>query len=348
MQNNIIKKPDIMNLSLNQLALWLNKHGIEAYRALQIFKWIYMNQVDSFEVMTNLSKDIRKLLSSYFSINRLVVSQTITAHSGTKKYLFKLVDNQFIESVLIPKNNRYTLCISSQVGCAQGCLFCLTARCGFKRNLTSAEIIAQVRDIIKIFYNTNCISNIVFMGMGEPLANYDNVIKAIKIVTNSDFGLNFSSRRVTLSTAGIVPKLFELSNDTTINLAISLNATNNKLRNRLMPINRKYPIEQLLDACWKCNLKPRQRITFEYILIKGVNDSKENAVELAKLLKNKKSKINLIPFNEHHGINFKRSVESSIFQFQKILHEYNYTAIIRQSKGDDILAACGQLSANAF
>ena len=242
----------------------------------------------------------------------------------------------------IPEKNHDTLCISSQVGCAQGCRFCLTARGGLLRNLTSGEMIAQVRDVIHNSPDRR-LTNIVVMGMGEPLANYRNVVKALGIITDVETGLGITSRRVTLSTAGIAPRLADLGRDTDVNLAISLNAADDATRSRLMPINRKYPIGELLAACARYPLKPRRRITFEYILIKGINDTDEDAQRLAALLAPLQAKINLIPFNEHPESEFKRPDDDRIRQFQAILVKKNFTAVVRHSKGQDISAACGQL-----
>ncbi|MEA1900551.1 MAG: 23S rRNA (adenine(2503)-C(2))-methyltransferase RlmN [Thermodesulfobacteriota bacterium] len=340
-------KTDIKELTGEQLASWLEDRDIENYRAGQILKWIYNRQADTFDIMTNLGKEIRKLLSLNFTINRLDIIQIERSQDGSRKYLFRLEDGNHIESVLIPEKDHYTLCISSQVGCAQGCKFCLTAKGGFVRNLSKSEIVAQVRDILKDQISSKRITNIVFMGMGEPLANLQNVIKAIHTITEADFGLGFSSRRVTVSTAGLVSKLSALGNETRVNLAVSLNATDNKTRDFLMPVNKKYPIEELLDACRRYNLRPGSKITFEYILIKGINGSAENANQLAELLKEIRSKINLIPFNEHEGSDFKRPEESVISNFRKILNRKGCTTMVRRSKGEDISAACGQLSANA-
>jgi len=338
-------KTDIKELTGEQLASWLEDRDIENYRAGQILKWIYNREADTFDIMTNLGKEIRKLLSLNFTINRLDIIQIERSQDGSRKYLFRLEDGNHIESVLIPEKDHYTLCISSQVGCAQGCRFCLTAKGGFVRNLSKSEIVAQVRDILKDQISSKRITNIVFMGMGEPLANLQNVIKAIHTITEADFGLGFSSRRVTVSTAGFVSKLSALGNETRVNLAVSLNATDNKTRDFLMPVNKKYPIEELLDACRRYNLRPGSKITFEYILIKGINDSAENANQLAELLKEIRSKINLIPFNEHEGSDFKRPEESVISNFREILVKKGCTTMVRRSKGEDISAACGQLSA---
>jgi 23S rRNA (adenine2503-C2)-methyltransferase len=340
-----LKKTDIKELTNDQLILWLQSKGLEPYRAVQILKWIYLRQADTFDIMTDVGKQIRGLLSRHFSIARLETARIEISQDGSKKYLFKLNDGKYVESVLIPEKDHYTLCISSQVGCAQGCRFCLTARGGLVRNLTRGEIIAQVRDISKCLGGSKRLTNIVFMGMGEPLANYSNVVSAINTITDSN-GLGFSSRRLTVSTAGLVPKLSDLGRDTTVNLAISLNATDNKTRNMLMPINRKYPLEKLLDACAGYPLLSRRRITFEYVLIKGVNDSIKDAKRLVKLLRPIRAKINLIPFNEYEGSEFNRPEESAILNFKETLNKNNYTAIIRYSKGQDISAACGQLRAN--
>jgi 23S rRNA (adenine2503-C2)-methyltransferase len=338
---------NIIEFNREQLVAWLTARGIAAYRADQIQKWVYLRQVDSFDLMTDLAKDIRELLSQNFVVGRLQAEKFETSRDGSRKYLFKLNDGRWIETVLIPERDHYTLCVSSQVGCAQGCLFCLTAAGGFERNLTRAEIIAQVRDIKRGLDDPKRLRNIVFMGMGEPLANYNNLVSALDTITDNDAGLRFASRRITVSTAGLVPKLAALGRDTKVNLAISLNATDNETRSRLMPINRAFPLEALLEACRQFPLPPARRITFEYILIKGVNDSVDDARRLAKLLHPIRSKINLIPFNPHEGCDFQRPDEAAIQAFYDVLFAKNYTVIIRRSKGQDISAACGQLRARS-
>ena len=338
---------DIKELSEKDLIQWLSRYDIKPYRAGQIQQWIYMRQSDSFSDMTNLSKNLRDLLAGHFTIDRLKVKTVHTSTDGSRKYLFELRDLNLVESVLIPEKNHYTLCVSSQVGCAQGCRFCCTAQNGFIRNLSRGEIIAQVRDLIQIVDSDSNdprrLTNIVFMGMGEPLANYKNLVSALQTLTGNNTGLRISCRRITVSTAGIVPNLVALGHDTPVNPAISLNATDNDTRSHLMPINRKYPIEELLEACRIYPLRSHGMMTIEYILMKGINDSQENAKRLSKLLKPIRAKINLIPFNEYEGSEFKRPEESVILNFQKILMDQNYTVIIRQSKGTDISAACGQL-----
>jgi 23S rRNA (adenine2503-C2)-methyltransferase len=345
-----VKKINILDLSREQLLAWLNEQGIESYRADQILKWIYLRQADDFETMTDISKPIRALLEQQFSIPRLETIKIETSKDGSQKYLFRLPDHKLIESVLIPEKDHLTLCISSQVGCAQDCRFCLTAAGGFERNLTAGEIVSQVRDIKNEVDDKDHLRlrNIVFMGMGEPLANYKNLIGALTVITDNDYGMRFASRRVTVSTAGLVPRLADLGRDTKVNLAVSLNAVDNQTRSRLMPLNRKYPLEALLEACREYRTAPGRLITFEYILIKGVNDSADDARRLAKLLHPIQSKINLIPFNAHEGCEYERPDEAVVAKFQEILIDKHYTVMIRQSKGQDISAACGQLRAGSM
>jgi 23S rRNA (adenine2503-C2)-methyltransferase len=341
------KKKNILELDRNELIAWLGTRKIESYRADQILKWIYSRQADRFDLMTDIAKGIRPLLEDHFTIGRLQKEKVEISKDGSQKYLFKLEDGKRIESVLIPERDHYTLCISSQAGCAQDCRFCLTARGGFQRNLSKAEIVSQVRDIKHQVEDSMPLSNLVFMGMGEPLANYKNLVGAIEVITDSRFGLGFAGRRVTVSTAGLVSRLADLGRDTKVNLAISLNATDNDTRNRLMPINRKFPIGKLLEACQRFPLPGGRRVTFEYVLLKGVNDSVEDAQRLVKLLRPIKSKINLIPFNSYEGCQYERPDEDAILRFQEILIDKNYTVMIRRSKGQDINAACGQLAAKS-
>jgi 23S rRNA (adenine2503-C2)-methyltransferase len=339
-----VKKQNILELNRSELIDWLGDQRIEPYRADQILKWIYLRQADGFDRMTDIAKDIRPLLDDHFTIHRLHIENIETSKDGSRKYLFKLEDGKYIESVLIPERDHCTLCISSQVGCAQDCRFCLTARGGFQRNLTKAEIVSQVRDVKNDLRDSMPLSNLVFMGMGEPLANYKNLVDAIAVITDSSLGLGFAGRRVTVSTAGLASRLADLGRDTRVNLAVSLNATDNETRDRLMPLNRKFPIEKLLKACRQFPLPGGRRITFEYVLLKDVNDTDKDAGRLAGLLRPIKSKINLIPFNPHEGCQYQRPSEARILRFQKILIDKNYTVMIRQSKGQDISAACGQLA----
>jgi 23S rRNA (adenine2503-C2)-methyltransferase len=293
--------------------------------------------------MTNLAKGFRKKLEEKARVSFLKPAEVHTSQDGTKKYRFLLEDGEGIESVLLPEKDHFTLCLSTQVGCALGCKFCLTGRRGFVRNLTPAEIIDQVLTVRADLPPGEKLTNLVLMGMGEPLINFGNVVQALEII-RSPKGLQFSHRRVTLSTSGIIPKMEELaSRRHFVKLAISLNASTDEQRSKLMPINRRYPLKDLLEACRRIPLANRENITFEYVLIKGFNDSKEDALRVAKLLKGMKAKVNLIPFNEHPQSPFGRPDEETIQKFREVLMSKRFTAMVRQSKGLDILAACGQL-----
>ncbi|VVS93572.1 23S rRNA (adenine(2503)-C(2))-methyltransferase RlmN [Desulfoluna spongiiphila] len=348
-----MKKRDIKDFSRPELEAWLKERKIAPYRAGQIFKWIYIRQADSFEEMTDLGKELRALLVENYTIPRLEKANVEISSDGTRKYLFRLADGEYTESVLIPGKDRKTLCISSQVGCAQGCKFCLTAQGGFKRNLTAGEIIGQVRDVLSDLpmpegaaETEKPFQNIVFMGMGEPLANLPRVLTALSILTDGDYGLRFSARRITVSTCGLVGRLPDLGANSPVNLAVSLNATDNTTRSALMPVNDTYPIETLLSALGEYPLRHREKITIEYILMKGINDTDEDAARLIRMLRPLSVKINLLPFNEHEGSDFKRPDDAAVDHFLQLLHDAGYTAIVRQSKGQDISAACGQLRAN--
>ena len=334
---------DIKNFTEEHLVYWLEQYDVAPYRAGQILRWIYQRGAYSFSEMTDLSRELRSLLSEKLSISRFEQVRVQTSEDGSRKYLFRLKDGQHIESVLIPEPGHWTLCISSQVGCAMACRFCLTGRGRLVRHLEPSEIINQVCAIRDDLSEPRALTNIVFMGMGEPLANYSNVVQAIRTITGNN-GLQFSSRRVTVSTAGLAPRIDDLGRDVRINLAISLNAADNDTRNQLMPINRTYPIEALLSACRRFPLPSRRTIMFEYVLIAGVNDAPADAERLAKLLRPLRAKINLIPFNPYEGAEFRTPDEDSILAFQEVLLSRHYTAVVRRSKGSDIGAACGQLS----
>jgi 23S rRNA (adenine2503-C2)-methyltransferase len=341
----ISSKPNIKSFTPDELALRLVAMGLKKYRAAQVFEWIYRNHATTFEEMTNIAKAERGLLATAFIISFLSKLQEERSADGTRKFLFGLEDAHTIESVLIPDEDRLTLCISSQVGCAQACRFCLTGKSGFTRNLKAYEISDQVLEISRILRSEGGrgITNIVLMGMGEPLANFDEVIRALKIITWGR-GLGFSPRRVTLSTDGLVPEIERLGKSgVRVNLAISLNATTDEVRNRIMPVNRRYPIQELVAACKRFPLEPRRRITFEYVMLKDVNDTQDDALRLAKLLKGIKCKVNLIPFNPFPGSEFGRPDDAAVRRFQKILLDHQYTAPVRESRGRDISAACGQL-----
>jgi len=333
-----MSKVDLKNFSLPELQQFLSGQGKERFRATQIFKWLYQQDARSLAEMTNLSKDLRTELESTTFISNLAPEAVEVGSDGTRKYLFPLADGEAVESVLIPDEGRNTLCISSQVGCAMQCEFCLTGTFRLARNLTTAEIINQVcavqRDVD--------VRNIVFMGMGEPLHNLDNVVRAIEILIDGN-GLQFSNRRVTVSTCGLVPEMAELGRRVTVNLAISLNATTDEQRNRLMPVNRTYPLAVLLEACRQFPLPGRRKLTFEYVMIRDVNDSLEDARRFLRLTANIPNKVNLIPFNEHAGCAYRSPTRAAIDAFHRYLIDRNVTVITRDSRGGDISAACGQL-----
>jgi len=341
--NHSSEKVDLKNLTFQELKNFITSFGKESYRSIQILRWLYQKGVHSIDEMTNLSNKFRQELKEVGTLSSLHPLRIEEARDGTKKFLFQLEDGNRIESVLIPDKSRLTLCISTQVGCALGCQFCLTGKKGWKRDLILSEILNQilaVRETLKVGVS---ITNIVLMGMGEPLANYDHTLKAIELMTHPE-AFKFSSRRITLSTVGLLPELERLSKEKiSFRLAVSLNASDEETRNYLMPVNRRYPLKKLLEACRNFPLRPRTRITFEYVLVAGVNDAPQDARRLSKLLRGIPSKINLIPLNEAPGIPFKRPTEGTIKEFQEILMRDGFTAIVRASKGLEISAACGQL-----
>lgn len=336
-------KTDLKNLTFQELKDLITSFGKERYRSLQIMVWLYQKGVRSIDEMTNLSKSFREGLKKLSFISTLHPLHVEEAKDGTKKFLFQLEDGNRIESVLIPDKKRLTLCLSTQVGCAMGCRFCLTGKLGWKRDLLLSEILNQILAVKETLANHTSITNLVLMGMGEPLANYKNTIRAIELMVNPD-AFKFSSRRVTLSTVGLLPALQQLEKEKiSFSLAISVNATSEETRSSLMPINRRYPLKKVLEVCRHFPLRPRTRITFEYVLVEDVNDSPQDAKRLLKILRGIPSKVNLIPLNEASGIPFKRPSEEKIKVFQEILMKGGLTAIVRASKGTEISAACGQL-----
>jgi 23S rRNA (adenine2503-C2)-methyltransferase len=338
---------NFFNFTLFDLEEYMLELGFDRYRARQLFNFIYAKGFDEFLDISVLKKLDRNMLSEKLFIPKLE-SSPIKDTDGTTKFLFKLLDGQAIESVLIPmKEGKNTICVSTQVGCKMNCKFCATAKLGFIRNLQTWEIVYQVRYIYnQIKKETHRTPNIVFMGMGEPLDNYENVIRAILII-NNEHGLSISRRRITVSTCGIVPKIEELKKDLAyINLAISLNAADNLKRNYLMPINNSYPIEELINSAKDFPLPERKRLTFEYIMIKGFNDTQEDIKNLIKLLKPIKCKLNLIPLNKHlYSENLYPSDAQTIENFAKQLRDKNMFVTVRKSKGESINAACGMLVA---
>lgn len=335
--------PNLLDFTLEEMEEFISSLGKEKFRARQIMKWLYQSGSVSFEDMTTLSRDFRAKLSKLARIKRPQIEKILTSTDGTKKALLRLEDGLFIESVLIPGKSHWTICISTQAGCAMDCKFCLTARQGFKRNLQPSEIAGQLITLKHEAPEGPGINNIVMMGMGEPLANYENTLKAIKILTG-DFGLSISNRKITVSTCGLAPQIVQLGKDICINLAVSLNAPDDATRSKLMPVNKKYPLNVLLDACKKYPMPGRRLLTFEYILIDGFNSSARDAEKLAALLKNQRCKLNLIVFNEYPGTEFKSPPRKEVEAFQQILIKKHFTTMIRASRGSDILAACGQLS----
>jgi 23S rRNA (adenine2503-C2)-methyltransferase len=343
--NSSPQRVDLKNLGLSELTEFLALFGKERYRSVQILRWLYQKGAQSFDEMTNLSKKFRNELSQVSLISTLAPLHVEQARDGTKKFLFELDDGNRVESVLIPDKTRLTLCLSTQVGCAFGCRFCLTGRMGWKRDLTTSEILNQILAVKKTIPGKASITNIVLMGMGEPLANYENTLKALALMGHPD-AFKFSSRRITLSTVGLLPQLEQLSKEKiSFCLAISLNATDEETRSYLMPINRRYPLNKILGLCKNFPLRPRSRITFEYVLVDGINDSPQDAKRLIKILRGIPSKVNLIPLNEAPEIPFERPSDERVKQFQEILMQGGVTAIVRTSKGREISAACGQLQA---
>ena len=321
----------------------MDARGEPAYRATQILSWIYRRRLTHFAGMSNLSPGLRDALTAAFTIPTLTPTVVAHADDDTRKLLFQLDKSAAIESVLIPDPPRLTLCISTQAGCGMGCTFCATARLGLLRNLTAAEIAGQVLAGQAELRAPERITNIVFMGMGEPLANYDALIDAIELLT-AEWGIGLSARRITVSTVGLVPAMRRLVDDTHVNLAVSLSGTTDEQRARLMPINRRYPLATLLAMCRALPIPQRRRITFEYVMLEGVNDSAEDAARLTILLRGIRSKVNLIPFNAFPGSEFRSSSRAAITRFQMRLLDDGVHATIRESRGRDIQAACGQLA----
>jgi 23S rRNA (adenine2503-C2)-methyltransferase len=334
---------DLAELDRSALEAALQARGQERFRARQIFRWIYRRGVADVEAMTDLPLDLRAALASDFSLTTPQIAARERSVDGTEKFLLRLADGRQIESVFIPDTPAMTFCISTQVGCAMACGFCLTGKMGLVRNLTAGEIAGQVRVLATALDLHEKPFNIVLMGMGEPLHNYDETMKALRILAD-EHGLALPPRRVTLSTVGLLPALERLAREPLMpNLAISLHAPTDAQRGQLVPINKKYGIAEIIDACRRFPLKKRSRITFEYVLLAGVNDSPEDARRLARLLTDVKSKVNLIPLNPAAGIPFERPSDEAINRFAKILAERGVTVSVRKSRGRDIRAACGQL-----
>jgi 23S rRNA (adenine2503-C2)-methyltransferase len=358
---NVEERVNLLGLTRPALEAFVVEMGGKAFRARQLMNWVYKRGEGRFEDMTDLAKDFRAQLAQRAEIRvpEIVAEQRST--DGTRKWKLQADAAQAFEMVFIPETDRGTLCISSQVGCALDCAFCSTAQQGFNRNLTAAEIVGQVwlanrllesDDSIRRIAGeegtssepTRIVTNVVLMGMGEPLANFRNVVPALRILVD-DFGFDLSRRRVTISTSGLVPQMYKLAEEVNVALAVSLHAPNDELRNELVPINRKHPIKELLEACWHYIDEQNGRsVTFEYVMLDGVNDSIAHARELARLLKGHPAKVNLIPFNPFPGTRFRRSAPLAIQQFRDELIQRGVLATVRRTRGDDIDAACGQLA----
>jgi 23S rRNA (adenine2503-C2)-methyltransferase len=339
-----MKQNNLIGYSYSLLQEFLIDHGMKPYRAHQIFIWIYHYKLYDFDRMSNLSKALRALLKEYFYMSLPQIRSKTKSKDGSIKYLFELKDGLTIESVWMPADKRKTLCVSSQVGCRLACTFCMTGAMGLKRNLSSDEIIGQYLAVNENLSDENQITNIVFMGMGEPLDNYDATIAAIRLMIMPE-ALRLSSRKITLSTAGQVDLIAKFKNEGLhVNLAISLNATDNKTREEIMPINKKYPIEDLINCLREYPLKPSRRFTFEYVMLEGINDRDEDARRLSKLLHGIPCKVNLILFNKFFPSKFDPPSKKRAHAFQQYLLSKNYTVFIRQNRATDILGACGQLA----
>jgi len=336
-------RPDLAELDLAQLEAALADRGAPRFHARQIYRWVHKRGVTDTERMSDLSKTLRGTLATEFDLSTPRVVNDETSVDGTRKFVLQLADGKRIEAVFIPDTPSMTFCISTQVGCAMACDFCLTGKMGLVRNLTAGEIVGQVRVLAAATGLLDSPFNIVLMGMGEPLHNYDNTMKALRML-HSEHGLQVSPRRVTLSTVGIVPALEKLGREPLMpNLAISLHATTDEQRTRLVPPNRKYPLADILEACRRFPLKNRSRITFEYVMLEGVNDTPEDARRLVKLLTGIKAKVNLIPLNPAPGIPYERPSDDRVDRFAQILADRHITVSVRKSRGRDIRAACGQL-----
>lgn len=343
-------KTDLKNFNQQGLIKFVEQLNQPAFRGRQLMAWLYKPGIRNFQEMTDLAKRFREILTQQAYISSFDTNILERSEDGCVKFGFQLNDGHMIEAVLIPEVDRNTLCVSSQVGCAMNCSFCLTGTMGFIRNLSPAEIVNQVcaagdflrQEPEERLVGPREVTNIVFMGMGEPLNNLENVLTSISILTEQK-GLDFTGRRITVSTCGIVPKMRELGENSAVNLAVSLHAVDDETRDKLMPINKRYPVDVLLEACRTYPMPKRRRIMFEYTLLEGINDSLTAAHELARKLQTIPCKINLLPFNECADLPYKSPSREKMLAFQDVLRDHHYSVFIRTSRGADIAAACGQL-----
>jgi len=346
----VAEKVNLLGKTREEMEEFFLSLGEKKYRAHQMLKWIYIHQVDDFEQMTDVGKKLRDKLNEIAEIRAPEILHEGISRDGTRKWVFKVDGGGAVETVFIPDGRRGTLCVSSQVGCSVDCSFCSTGKQGFQRDLSSAEIIGQVWLASRSFgprknLGEHPVTNVVMMGMGEPLLNFDNVVRAMKLM-KEDLAYGISKKRITLSTSGVVPMIDRLSDELDVSLAISLHAPNDELRNVLVPLNRKYPLAELLAACRRYSEKiphKHKSITMEYVMLKGVNDQPEHARQLVKLMKNLPVKINLIPFNPFPHAGYERSAHPDILAFHKYLNDHGLLTTVRTTRGDDIDAACGQL-----
>ncbi|MEK6324370.1 MAG: 23S rRNA (adenine(2503)-C(2))-methyltransferase RlmN [Acidobacteriota bacterium] len=345
----IEKRTELLGLTQDELREFMIALGEKPYRAQQLHDAIYRRRITRFDAMTDLPKTLRRILDDRGVVTNTQIESMFLSSDGTRRFLLKLVDGSEVESVFMPQEHRHTICISSQVGCPLACGFCMTGVIGLKRNMTAGEIVSQVVVVLNEVYGEGVEvphgTNIVMMGMGEPLLNYDQVIKAVGVLAD-DAGLAIPPRRMTLSTAGIVPRIYDLANERVRpRLAISLTAPNDEIRDRLFPINRKYALNELIESCRRYPLSEREQLTFEYVMLDGVNDHDQHARELVGLLSGIRAKVNLIPHNPAPELPFASSPMDRILAFQKILKEAGLPSFIRRPRGQDISAACGQLAA---
>ncbi|BDG06489.1 23S rRNA (adenine(2503)-C(2))-methyltransferase RlmN [Anaeromyxobacter oryzae] len=350
MEHPDLARPDLRSLPPEHLAALVAALGERPFRARQLYRWLHLKGAATLDEITDVPRALRDALAARTELVTLERATEQRSVDGTIKWTWRTADGKLVESVYMPESDRKTLCVSSQVGCAVGCTFCLTGTMGLARNLTPGEIVDQVhranRRLVELGEGEGPrpLTNLVFMGMGEPLANYRSLKAALDILLSED-GPNFSHRHVTVSTSGLVPVMRRLGEETQVKLAVSLNATTDAQRDALMPINRRYPLAELLRACREFPMKQGRRITFEYVLLGGVNDASEDAERLARLLRGIPAKVNLIPYNENPGLGFGAPAPERVEAFQAVLVARNVTAVIRKNRGRDISAACGQLAA---